>query len=129
MKKLMSILCAAAMACSVAACGAAPKPPAVVRSFLAGYEDAGDESSSRVLLNLMSDGTAEIYVGMLDQGKHSTAVYTGTYTLGENEEYDETISLVFADAEGNTAEITDAVIVDGIFEASLWNEQEWKTAN
>ena len=119
MKKLMSILCAAAMACSFAACSAEPKPPAVVRSFLAGHEDAGDESSSRVLLNLMSDGAAEIYVGMLEQGEHSTAVYTGTYTLGENEEYDETISLVFADAEGNTAEITDAVIVDGIFEASF----------
>lgn len=122
MKKWVSLLCTAMLLLSLPACATENEAPTVIRSFLAGYEENIDDNgiagrSSRVLLNLMSDGTAEIYVGVLDQGEHSTAAYTGTYTLGENEEFDETISLSYAYAEGKTAEIHDAVIVDSIFEA------------
>lgn len=122
MNKVISLLCAAVLLLSLTACAAENKAPTVIRSFLAGYEENMDDNgvagrSSRVLLNLMSDGTAEIHVGVLDNNEHSTAMYTGTYTLGENAEFDETISLSYAYAEGKTAEITDAVIVDSVFEA------------
>ncbi len=122
MKKMISLLCAGVLLLSLTACAAEDKAPTVLRSFLAGYEENMDDTgvagrSSRVLLNLMSDGSAEIYVGVLDQGEHTTAMYNGTYTLGENEEYDETISFSYSYGEGKAAEVTDAVIVDSIFEA------------
>ena len=122
MKRVTALVCAALLLLSLTACASEPKGPTVTRSFLAGYEENIDDHgvpgcSTRVLLNLLSDGTAEIYVGVLDNNEHSTAKYTGTYTLGENAEFDETISLSYSYAEGKTAQIADAVIVDSIFEA------------
>lgn len=125
MKKLLSALCALALLLSVTGCAGKNSMPTVQRSFLAGYEENVDENgtaerSSRVLLNLMSDGTAEFYVGVLDNGTHTTARYSGTYSLGENEELDETISLTYTYADGETAEVTDAAIVDAIFEMPFY---------
>lgn len=122
MKKLIALACAAWMLLSLAACTPKPEAPTVIRTFLAGYEEDVDGNgtagrSSRILLNLLSDGTAQIHVGVLDQGTHSTASYTGTYTLGENAEFDETISLTYTTEAGEAGQITDAVIVDSIFEA------------
>lgn len=89
MKKLLSALCVFALLLSITGCVEKNSEPTILRSFLAGYEENVDENgvaerSSRVLLNLMSDGTAEFYVGVLDQGTHTTARYSGTYSMGEN---------------------------------------------
>jgi hypothetical protein len=47
-------------------------------------------------------------------GSLETAHYTGTYTLGENEEFDETISFTYTDGAGMTETVTDAVIIGGV---------------
>ena len=125
MKKLLSALCVFALLLSITGCTGKNSKPTILRSFLAGYEENVDENgaaerSSRVLLNLMSDGTAEFYVGVLDHGTHTTARYSGTYSLGENEELDETITLSYTYADGKTAEVTEAAIVDAIFEMPFY---------
>ncbi len=125
MKKLLSALCVFALLLSVTGCAGKNSEPTVLRSFLAGYEENADENgvaerSSRVLLNLMSDGTAEFYVGVLDHGAHTTARYSGTYSLGENEELDETITLAYTYADGKIAEVTEVAIVDAIFEMPFY---------
>lgn len=109
MKKTLALLLAAIMVLSLWGCQA--EESGAVRSFVAGYEDEAGGFSGRVLLNLMSDGTAQFYVGTIRNGEHSTAQYDGTYTLGENAEFDETISLSCTHGE-----VTDAVIIDSIFE-------------
>lgn len=123
MKKKFILLMAVALCLIFAGCQ--KEEAAVVRTFLAGYEvgageDAAQQKSCRVLMNLLEDGTAEFYVGTLDGGVHSTEKYEGTYSLGENEEYDETISFSYTYGEGQTAEVKDAVILDDIFEASFY---------
>ncbi|MBR2895802.1 MAG: hypothetical protein IKC03_09130, partial [Oscillospiraceae bacterium] len=125
MKKLLSALCVFALLLSITGCAGKNNEPTVLRSFLAGYEENVDENglaerNSRVLLNLMSDGTAEFYVGVLSHGTHTTAQYSGTYSLGENEELDETITLAYTYASGETAEVTEAAIVDAIFEMPFY---------
>jgi hypothetical protein len=98
----------------------------ISRSFLAGYEKTvamGEnemQMSGRVLMNLMSDGTLDIYVGFIGMGSHQTAHYTGTYTLGENAEFDETISFSYTYAEGAVEEVKDAVIIGGKFETPFY---------
>lgn len=98
----------------------------VSRSFVAGYEktlsmgETEMQMSGRVLLNLMSDGTLDLYVGLDAMGALENAHYTGTYTLGENEEFDETISFTYTDGAEMTENVTDAVIVDGIFETPFY---------
>ncbi len=125
MRKKIFLVLAACM-CLMLAAGCKKEEVTIIRSFLAGYEvGTGDETaakqaSCRVLMNLMSDGTAEFYVGTIDNGVHSTAKYDGTYTLGENDEYDETISFSYTYGEGNSAEVTSAVILDDIFEAQFY---------
>ena len=116
MKKLLAILLAALMVLSMYACqGETESGVTVARSFIAGYEDEAAGFSGRVLLNLMSDGTAEIFVDGIENGEHTTAKYDGSYTLGENEEFDETISLTYTHGE-----VTDAVIIDSIFEMPFY---------
>ncbi len=127
MKKIISILLSAGMCLSFAGCQSEEKTDEITveRSFIAGYviggeEEGGEpEASCRVLMNLMSDGTAEFYIGTIENGQHSTAQYNGTYTLSENEEYDETISFNYT-YDDKTAEINNAVIVDSIFEAEFY---------
>lgn len=125
MKKNLFIILAACMCFLLAGCQK-EEAPTVVRTFIAGYEVGADDAaaakqaSCRVLMNLMSDGTAAFYVGTIENGVHSTAKYDGTYTLGENEEYDETISFSYAYEEGKSTEVTDAVILDDIFEAQFY---------
>ncbi len=120
---MLAVLFAAACLFSVS-CG--KEDVTVSRSFVAGYErtvsmgDAEKQMSGRVLMNLMSDGTLDIYVGLNAMGSHETAHYQGTYTLGENEEFDETISLTYTYAEGKTETVSDAVIIDGIFETPFY---------
>lgn len=126
MKKILSILLSAGMCFSLVGCNSAEEQSQVTveRTFLAGYEigdeESEDKSSCRVLMNLMSDGTAEFYVGTLENGEHSTAEYSGTYTLGENAEYDETISFSYTYGDGEATEVSDAVILDDIFEAEFY---------
>lgn len=127
MKKLIAVLLAALMLFALAGCRQEEQPEenGVARSFIAGYEENVNEEgvagrSSRVLMNLMRDGTVEFYVGVLDNGEHSTAQYSGTYTMGENDEFDETISVTYTYGEGETAEVTDAVIIDDIFEMPFY---------
>lgn len=117
MKKLLAILLAFVMVLSMCGCQGETEQGGVTveRSFVAGYEDEAAGFSGRVLLNLLSDGTAEFYVGVLDNGEHITAKYDGTYTLGENDEFDETISLSYTHGD-----ITDAVIIDSIFEMPFY---------
>ena len=113
MKKILAMILAAVMVLSMWGCQA--EEITVVRSFIAGYEDEAVNLSARVLVNLLSDGSAEFYVGTIQNGEHTTAKYDGTYTLGENEEFDETISLTYTHGE-----VTDAVIIDGIFEMPFY---------
>ena len=113
MKKILAMILAAVMVLSMWGCQA--EEITVVRSFIAGYEDEAANLSARVLVNLLSDGSAEFYVGTIQNGEHTTANYDGTYTLGENEEFDETISLTYTHGE-----VTDAVIIDGIFEMPFY---------
>lgn len=140
MKKLLSLLLAAimltmclfAVSCNKTDDGKVsdtdaetePAGPAVTRSFLAGYEVAESEQTSqisaRVLINLWNDGKMDIYVGA-DEGEGlKTAQYTGTYSLGENAEFDETISFTYTYADGQTATVADKVILDGIFETPFY---------
>lgn len=134
MKKLLSLLLAVMLACAclvLTACGGdnsngeengEPKVT-VTRSFVAGYSKTVAmgantmEMNGRVLMNLMSDGTLELYVGFIGMGSHQTAKYTGTYTLGTNAEFDETITFTYKYGEGEeeSATVTDAVILDGAF--------------
>lgn len=111
MNRIPAMICACLASFSLLGCQQeqAPAEPAVVRSFLAGYEE--EHRSNRLLLNLMEDGTAEYYVGTLENGTHTTARSSTTYTLGENADFDETIR--FTNHDGTT---TDAVIVDAVFE-------------
>ncbi|MBQ8238483.1 MAG: hypothetical protein IJZ39_10095 [Oscillospiraceae bacterium] len=117
MKKILVIALAAVMVFALFGCQAEEEQSGteVVRTFIAGYEDESAGLSARVLVNLMGDGAAQIFVGTLENGVHSTEQYDGTYTLGENDEFDETISLTYPHGE-----ITDAVIIDGIFEMPFY---------
>ncbi len=102
------------------------KAPTVSRTFIAGYENTvsmgGNESttSGRALINLMSDGTADIYVAMLAMGQNANAHYTGTYSFGENADFDETLTLSYTYGEGQSAEIKEVVLVDGMFETPFY---------
>ena len=120
MKKLLALIMTAVMAFSMVACGSEKyAEPEVTRSFIAGYNNEtvdGSIEGGRVLVNLISDGTADFYVATIADGVHSTQHYTGNYSLGENEEYDETISISYSYNESETAEIKAAVIIDGVFE-------------
>ena len=123
--KRLSFLIVATMLCMLLVACQTTEEVTIERTFLAGYEvGAGEEESeqksARVLMNLMSDGTVQFYVGTLENGKHSTEKYDGTYILGENEEYDETISFTCTYAEGKTIEMVDAVIIDSIFESQFY---------
>ena len=116
MKNILVIALAAVMVFTMFGCQAEQQPGSdVVRTFIAGYEDDAAGLSARVLVNLLADGTADIYVGTMKNGEHNTQQYDGTYTLGENEEFDETISLTYTHGE-----VTDAVIIDGIFEMPFY---------
>jgi hypothetical protein len=101
-----------------------PQGPAVTRCFVAGYEQAAGEQiaklSGRVLMNLWNDGKMDIYVGTSDDNGYKTAHYTGTYSFGENAEFDETISFTYSYGEGQSATVTDEVILDGIFETPFY---------
>ena len=129
MKKILSVVLAAAMlaVCLFAvSCNKEEENElAVVRSFVAGYEKsvamgaAQANMSGRVLMNLMNNGTVDLYVGFDGMGSHETAHYTGTYTLGENEEFDETISFTYQYGE-ESASVENAVIIDGIFETPFY---------
>lgn len=123
MKKSVSLLLAAMMLLSLCACQK-EEPVTISRSFIAGYNSAAEDGSTisggRVLMNLLSDGTVDFYVGMLEDGVHTITQYCGTYTLGENDEFDETISINYSYGENETAEIEDAVIIDGIFEMPFY---------
>lgn len=127
MKKIISILLSAGMCFFLSGCQSEEKTNEITveRSFIAGYviggeeENAEPDASCRVLMNLMSDGTAEFYVGTIESGQHRTAQYNGTYTLGENEEFDETISFNYT-YDDKMAEINEAVIVDSIFESEFY---------
>ena len=127
MKRYLSVIMAVIMllACLfTVSCG--EKPVTVTRSFIGGYEQTvnmgGNESgmSGRVLMNLKSDGTADIYVSLVAMGKTTTAQYSGTYSFGENEEFDETITLNYTYGEGQSAEIKDAVLIDSVFESPFY---------
>ncbi|MBO5047884.1 MAG: hypothetical protein J6D19_05675 [Clostridia bacterium] len=127
MKRILSCVLALALALTClfsVSCG--EKEAVVSRSFVAGYEktvsmgENETQMSGRVLMNLMSDGTLDLYVGFEGMGANETAHYTGTYTLGENEEFDETISFTYTYAEGKSETVTDAVIIDGIFETPFY---------
>ena len=112
MRKPILALCTLAAALILPGCAKTPPPddgPAVVRTFLAGCE--AEDHSSRILLNLLEDGSAAFYVGALENGIHTTAQYHAAYALGENAAYDETIRLTHEDSSA-----TDATIVDGVFE-------------
>ena len=112
MTKPIFALCALAAAMILPGCAKTPPPdesPVPMRTFVAGYE--AEDHSSRILLNLMEDGSAAFYVGSLNQGTHTTAQYDAIYSLGENADYDETIRITHQDST-----ITDALIVDGVFE-------------
>ncbi len=132
MKKFAALILAVILACSLlVSCGGtgdggttttteSPKVT-VTRSFLAGYVKdvsmGGNivSMNGRVLLNLMSDGTLEAYVAMDAMGSLQTAKYTGTYTLGTNDEFDETITFTYSYGEGESATVTDEIILDGTF--------------
>ena len=123
--KRLSFLIVATMLCMLLVACQTTEEVTIERTFLAGYEvGAGEEESeqksTRVLMNLMSDGTVEWYIGILEDGQHSTAKYQGTYILGENEEYDETISFSCTYAEGKIIETVDAIIIDSIFESPFY---------
>ena len=129
MKRILTLVLALAMlsVCFFAsACSDETSGVTVKRSFVAGYEKAvamGESEmkmSGRVLLNLMSDGTADIYVGFVGMGSHETAHYTGTYVLGENEEFDETVTFSYSPAEGKTETVSAAAIVGGVFETPFY---------
>ncbi|MBQ8498142.1 MAG: hypothetical protein IJ489_11910 [Clostridia bacterium] len=129
MKKILSVVLAMAMlfVCLFAvSCEKEQEEElAIARSFIAGYEktvDMGENEakmSGRVLMNLMTNGTVDIYVGFNGMGSYETAHYTGTYELGENEEFDETISFTYQYGE-ESASVEDAVIIDGIFETPFY---------
>lgn len=97
----------------------------VSRSFVAGYEktvsmgETEMQMSGRVLMNLKTDGTLDLYVGFDGMGSHENAHYTGNYTLGENEEFDETISFTYTHGEESES-CENAVIIDGIFETPFY---------
>lgn len=120
MKKGLVVLVAMMMCMLLIACQKTEEQASIERTFLAGYEEEAEQKSARVLMNLMSDGTVEFYVGTLEGGEHSTVKYDGTYTFGENKEYDETISFSCTYAEGKTIETANAVIVDDIFESKFY---------
>ena len=120
------VLLAMMMVIMISVCTACQKEESdeVIRTFIAGYNEGSEEDVScdgaRVLMNLFQDGTAEFYVAQIEDGVHTTAQYKGTYTLGENAEYDETISISYSYAEAGKAEIKEAVIIDGCFEMPFY---------
>ena len=127
MKKIISVIMSAAMCVSLAGCQQEEKNAEVTvsRSFIAGYVIGGEEentepdASCRVLMNLMNDGTAEFYVGSIENGEYSSEQYNGTYTLGENDEYDETITFDYTYGE-TTVSVENAFIIDSIFESEFY---------
>ena len=76
-------------------------------------------TSGRVLINLDGNGNADIYVAVVAMGQTATAHYTGTYSFGEDDDFNETITLNYTYGDGQSAEIKDAVIIDGMFEAPV----------
>jgi hypothetical protein len=128
MKKIISFVLAIVMMtmCLVATSCEKTDAVTVTRSFVAGYEQTipmGETPmlmSGRVLMNLKSDGTLDLYVGFECLGSFETAQYSGTYTLGENEEFDEPISFTYTQGEGEEETVTDAVILDGMFETPFF---------
>ena len=89
MKKIISFVFAIMMMTMCLAVTSCEKNDAVTvtRSFEAGYEQTVAmganpmQMSGRVLMNLKSDGTLDLYVGFDCMGSHETTLYTGTYTL------------------------------------------------
>ncbi len=113
MKKILSMILVLAtlmLAFSAVSCG--KEDVTILRSFLAG--STVEDKEYRSILNLMSDGTAVFYSVEKTGDTSETALYNGTYTLGENEEFDETVTVILEN--GTLAE--NAVILDGMFEAS-----------
>ncbi len=93
-------------------CGEEENDVVVSRSFLAGYSQ--NETEGRVILNMMSDHTMTMYFTSLKDGKNTSSVVKGTYSFGENEEFDETVSFTL---DGGTK--VDATLIDSIFEANI----------
>ena len=130
MKKIIALLLAMILVCTAfVACGNNNEETkvSVTRSFIAGYTKSvsmgamATEMNGRVLMNLWSDGTLDIYVSLDAMGSLQTAKYTGTYKLGENAEFDETITFTYqyGETEADVATVTDAVILDGVFETEF----------
>ncbi len=128
MKRILACVLAVMLALTLlfaVSCGKEEENEATVtRSFVFGNdikEVSADNPSSgentmseRAILNLLSDGSFILYRSELNNDKLTEdPQQKGTYTLGENAEFDETITLTFAN--GDT--LKDAVIIDGIFEA------------
>lgn len=132
MKKITALFLAVILACALlVSCGGngetsttggdAPAGVTVSRSFMAGYVKdvsmGGNivSMNGRVLMNLMSDGTMEIFVALDAMGSLQTEKYEGTYTLGENDEFDETITFTYTYGEGQSETAESIVIIDGTF--------------
>lgn len=131
MKKIIALLLAMILACTAfTACGGNNEETkvSVTRSFIAGYTKSvsmggmSTDMNGRILMNLLSDGTLELYVALDAMGSLQTAKYTGTYKLGENDEFDETITFTYqyGETEADVATVTDAVILDGIFASPFY---------
>ncbi len=130
MKRVLTLILAAAMILSclfAVSCTKEEEPSVTVkRSFIAGHEKTvamGEnemQMSGRILMNLMSDGTLDVYVGFVGMGSYENAHYTGTYTLGENEELDETITFEYTYEQGKTETVSDKAIIGGVFKTPFY---------
>lgn len=127
-KRILSlVLFLAVMVGTMISCGREEQEPdiSVTGSYLASFtgsvtvDGTEKQTVAYLLLNCISDGSAELYVSSLTDGVYGGAHYTGSWQAGENSEGDDILSFTYAygESEGQTATVTDAVLLDGAFSA------------
>lgn len=127
MKKFLSLVLAVLTLCTcfvLASCGETPIK--TEHTYVAAYfktVNMGETEvtmEGRVLINLTSDGKAEIYVGLDSMGGYSTAHYSGTWSMTQNEEFDDVLTVEYNYSETESAKIDAVTVIDSTFEAPMY---------
>jgi hypothetical protein len=95
-------------------CGAEEDDVTVINSYVANYTK-GDVSVD-VVLNCVSDGSADVYVAYVDNNELKGTHYKGTWQSGENSDGDDTISFTYNNNSKDIS-VSDATVLVGVFTA------------
>lgn len=129
MKKILSLALAALMLCACLALASCDDGKVAIKTehtYVAAYSKTVNMGETeitmegRVLINLTNDGKAEIYVGLDSMGGYSTAKYDGTWSMTQNEEFDDVLTVEYNYSETESAKIDAVTVIDSTFEAPVY---------